>query len=134
MECDGPATRSRTCGVPLAVAVLTFVLSACSHGSPLFQGGVGSTESAPFELEIGSYLLAWTTSAQTRAGCQILVELLTAEGDTAVASAEGGSTSGGASQGSEAVSDLAAGSYRLRVESTCEAWTAVVGEGSARGA
>ena len=133
MERARPAMRSRTCGASLPVAVLTLVLSACSQGSPLFQGGAGSTESAPFELEDGTYLLAWTTSAQTPAGCQIAIELAAAEGETVVARAEGGSTSGGASQDSQPVADVPAGKYRLRVESTCEVWTAVVGEGSARG-
>jgi hypothetical protein len=79
-------------------------------------------------LEDGSYLLAWTTNAQTPAGCRIIVELMTADGDTLVARAEGGSASGGASQASEPVPDVPAGSYRLRVDSTCESWTAVVGE------
>ena len=77
--------------------------------------------------------MAWTTSAQTPAGCQIVIELAAAEGETVVARAEGGSTSKGASQDSQPVADVPAGSYRLRVESTCEVWTAVVGEGSARG-
>ena len=133
MECVRHAEWLRSCGAALAVAVLSLVLAACSEGSPLFQGSAGSSESTPFELEDGSYVLAWTTSAQTPAGCQIVVELVSADGETVVARAEGGSTSGGASQDSQPVADVPAGNYRLRVDSTCEVWTAVVGEGSARG-
>jgi hypothetical protein len=133
MESAGPAKWPRSTGAALAVVVLALILPACSKGSPLIQGGAGSTESTPFELEDGSYLLAWTTSAQTSAGCQIVVELLTADGDASIARAEGGTTSGGASQDSQPVPEVAAGSYRLRVDSMCESWTAVVGVDSARG-
>jgi len=129
MERARPARWSRPAGATLAVGVLTLVLAACSKGSPLFQGGPRSSESTPFEF--GGrlvYVLAWTTSAQTPAGCRIVVELATADGDNSVARAEGGTTSGGASQDSQPIPDAAAGSYRLRVNSTCESWTAVVGE------
>jgi hypothetical protein len=133
MERARLANWSRRGGAALAGGVLAVVLAACSNGSPLFQGGAGSSESDAFQLEDGSYLLAWTTSAQTPAGCQIVVELVTGDAGTSVARAEGGSASGGASQDSQPVPDVPAGSYRLRVESTCEVWTAVVGEGSAKG-
>lgn len=116
----------------LSSAVLISLLASCSEGSPLFQGGVGTSESAPFLLADGSYQLAWGTSAQTPAGCRIAVELVAADEAEAVARVEGGTDSGGAAQGADSAGDLAAGSYYLRVESNCESWTAVVGEDAAR--
>lgn len=126
------STNWPTLGTPaLAIAALVTVLAACSEGSPLFEGGRGSSESVPFELRDGAHLLAWTTSAQTPSGCQISVELVSADGVESVARAEGGTASGGAAQEAEPVPKVTAGSYRLRVETTCESWSAVVGEDTA---
>jgi hypothetical protein len=114
----------------VVAATIPMLVSGCAETSPLFQGGPGSHESDPFNLDGGSYLLGWTVSAQTTAGCQIEVEILQAGGEAAVGRISAEATSGGASQDAELIPDLAAGDYRLRVESTCESWTAVVGEAS----
>lgn len=106
------------------------MVSGCAETSPLFQGGPGSSESDPFHLDGGSYLLGWTVSAQTTAGCQIEVEILQAGSQAAVGRVGAEPVSGGASRDAEPISGLAAGEYRLRVDSTCESWTAVVGETS----
>jgi hypothetical protein len=84
-------------------------------------------------LKDGSYLLAWSISAQTTEGCQIAVELVAAADGSPVGRGVGDYPSGGAALGSEPVDDVGAGSYRLRIDSTCESWTAVVGEAGALG-
>lgn len=117
-------TTSRFAGV---VVVLAILLAGCGEGSPLFPGGPGATESEPFELRGGSYLLAWSISAQSADGCEITVALVTAADGSPVARGARDYMSGGAAQGSEPI-DVRAGSYRLQVESTCGSWTAIVGE------
>ena len=123
-----PAGSLRSIGA--AAVVISTLVSGCAEASPLFQGGLGSHQSEAFQLDGGSYLLGWTLSAQTAASCEIEVEILPAGAESPVGRATAESTSGGASQGAEPVADLAAGDYHLRVDSTCESWTAVVGEAS----
>ena len=128
---EEPAKTTRLfAGVVVGIAGL---LEGCGEASPLFQGGPGETESEPFELKDGSYLLAWSISAQTTDGCQIAVELVTTADGSPVARGGADYETGGAAQGSERVDDVEAGSYRLRVDSTCESWTAVVAETGAVG-
>jgi hypothetical protein len=126
-EQAGHATR-RFVGVVVGLAIL---LAGCGESSPLFQGGPGAAESEPFELKGGSYLLAWSISAQTSDGCQIAVELVTTADGSPVGRGGADYETGGAAQGSQRVDDVEGGSYRLRVDSTCESWTAVVGEAGA---
>lgn len=106
------------------------LVSGCAETSPLFQGGPASSESDAFHLDGGSYLLGWTVSAQTTSGCQIEVEILRAGSEAAVGRVSAETASGRASQDAEPIPDLAAGEYRLRVDSTCESWTALVAEAS----
>jgi hypothetical protein len=127
---EPPKTTRLFAGVVVGTAIL---LAGCGEASPLFQGGPGATESEPFELKDGSYLLAWSISAQTTDGCRIAVALVTAADGSPVGRGVGDYKSGGAAQGSEPVDDVGAGSFRLQVDSTCESWTAVVGEASALG-
>jgi hypothetical protein len=126
-EQAGNTTR-RCAGIVVGLAIL---LAGCGESSPLFQGGPGAAESKPFELKGGSYLLGWRISAQTSDGCQIAVELVTAADRSPVGRGDADYETGGAAQGSEPVGDVEAGSYRLQVDSTCESWTAVVGEAGA---
>jgi hypothetical protein len=128
-EQAGHATK-RFAGVVVGLAIL---LAGCGETSPLFQGGSGAAESEPFDLKGGSYLLAWSISAQTSDGCQIAVELVTTADGSPVGRGGADYETGGAAQGSERVDDVDAGSYRLRVDSICESWTAVVGETGALG-
>jgi len=114
----------------VVAVTVPMLVSGCAETSPLFQGGPGSHESDPFHLDGGSYLLGWTGSAQTTAGCQIDVEILQAGSENAVGRVRAETASGGASQDAEPIPELGAGEYRLRVDSTCESWTAVVGEAS----
>jgi hypothetical protein len=104
------------------------IVAGCAETSPLLQGGPGSTESEAFSLSGGSYVLGWTVSPQTTDGCAFGLELLAVSTGVAVARGTTDATAGGAMPDARPVPDLAAGQYRLRVETTCEEWSAVVGK------
>jgi len=113
----------------LAMSVLLLIgLTGCGEMSPLLQGGVGTKDSEPFPLPGGRYALGWTASPQRVEGCELSVELRRAGDGTPVAKVSENFESAGARRSVESVGELSRGEYQLLGMSTCESWTAVVGE------
>jgi len=111
--------------LPMALMVLAVTTAACDDTASVLRGGEGVTESDAFPLEPDRYDLAWTASPQTVSGCELKIELLN-EADDAVASVDESFGTGGARQGVEPVRQIGPGTFRLRVDTTCEQWTARV--------